>query len=401
MSGDVVQTDVCIAGGGPAGMMLGMLLARSGIRVVIAEKHGDFLRDFRGDTVHPSTLALFDQLGLGSDLDALPHRDVRTMTVTFAEGSYRLADFGRLRVAHPVLRFMPQWHLLDLLARVGARYPGFSLLRSHEAVGVLSDRGVVTGLRVRGADREIDVRAYLTIGADGRTSTVREQVGLPVREFGAPMDVLWFRLPRRQGDSEGLDMRVGAGRLVLGIDRGDYWQLAYVIGKGADRVVRTAGLPAFRSSVAEVVPMLAERVELIANWSEVKTLTVRLDRLTRWYAPGVLLIGDAAHAMSPIGGVGINLAVQDAVATARILARPIRERTLSTRVLASVQARRRLPTVGTQLVQAAIQTSFLREVVASHRPVAPPAALRILQRFPALQALPARLIGIGLRPEHL
>jgi 2-polyprenyl-6-methoxyphenol hydroxylase-like FAD-dependent oxidoreductase len=387
-----VRTEVCIAGGGPAGLMFGVLLARRGISVVVLEKHADFLRDFRGDTVHPSTLALFDELGLAGDLDALPHRDSRTLTVTFAEGSYRVADFGRLRVPHPVLRFMPQWHLLDLLARVGGRYPGFRLLRSHEVVDVLSDRG---------PDGKIDVRAYLTVGADGRTSIVRQRVDLPVRELGAPMDVLWFRLPRRDGDAEGLDMRVGTGQLALGIDRGDYWQFAYVIAKGADRRVRSAGLAAFRASVARAVPQLADRVGLITDWDQVKTLTVRLDRLTRWYAPGVLCIGDAAHAMSPIGGVGINLAIQDAVAAARILAGPVRGRTLSTRVLAKVQGRRRFPTVGTQMLQAGIQRSFLRDVVAADRPVGPPAVLRLLGRFPPLQAIPARVIGVGLRPERV
>jgi len=397
----VIDTEVCVAGGGPAGLMLAVLLARQGIRVVLLEKHADFLRDFRGDTVHPSTLDLLDELGLGDAIDQQPHRDAERMTVTFADGTYTLADFGRLRVRHPYIRFMPQWHLLNLLAATGEKYRNFTLLRSHEVVDVTRVRGIVTGVRATGPDGAVRIRAYLTVAADGRGSIIRQRLALPLRTFGAPMDVLWFRLPRRATDTEGLDMRVGTGRLLLGIDRDDFWQIADVIPKGGFAAVQAAGLDAFRRTVAEQAPTYADRVQQIRSWEDVKMLTVRVDRLHRWHAPGALLIGDAAHAMSPIGGVGINLAVQDAVAAARILAGPITRRRLDSNVLAKVQRRRMFPTVGTQAIQVAIQKAFLGKVLAADRPVSAPRPLRLLKRFPALQRLPARLVGIGLRPEHL
>jgi 2-polyprenyl-6-methoxyphenol hydroxylase-like FAD-dependent oxidoreductase len=396
-----MDTDVCVVGGGPAGLMLALLLVRRGIRVTVVEKHASFLRDFRGDTVHPSTLDVLDELGLGGRLADVPHRDVGSLRITFADGTYRVADFTRLPVAHPYLTFMPQWDFLELLAAEAAGHDGFTLLRSHEVVDLLRDGGVVRGVLAHGPDGAVEVRARLTVAADGRHSTVRERLGLVPREFGAPMDILWFRLGRTPDDGEGLDMRVGAGRLMLGIDRGDYWQIAYVIPKGGhDRVVAD-GLDAFRAQVAALAPRLADRVGQIRDWDDVKALTVRVNRLRRWHAPGVLLIGDAAHAMSPVGGVGINLAIQDAVATARLLAGPLLAHRLNAGDLARVRARRFLPTAGTQLVQRAIQRGLIGRVLGADRPVRAPLPLRVVNRIPALQALPARLVGVGLRPERV
>jgi 2-polyprenyl-6-methoxyphenol hydroxylase-like FAD-dependent oxidoreductase len=401
-----VESDVAVVGGGPAGLVLALLLARQGRRVVVLEKHADFLRDFRGDTVHPSTLDVLDELGLSERLEQLPHRKVRRLRATFPDRGVSVADLSRLRVRHPYIAFLPQWDFLELLAAEAGRYPGFTLLRSHEVVDVLrtdgARNGAVCGVVARGpAGERVEVRAPLTVAADGRQSAVRGRLGLRPREFGAPMDVLWLRVSRRPTDAEGLEARVGRGQLMIGIDRGDYWQLGYVVPKGGHARVVEAGLPALRAAIAGLNPPLADRVDEIAGWDDVKTLTVRVDRLRRWHAPGVLLIGDAAHAMSPIGGVGINLAVQDAVATARLLAGPLAAGRVTARDLAAVRRRRRLPTVGTQLAQRVAQRFVIRAVLAGRGPVRAPRALRLFELFPPLQALPARLVGIGLRPEHV
>ena len=395
-----METDVCVVGGGPAGLILGYLLARGGVRVTVLEKHADFLRDFRGDTVHPSTLDLLAELGMEKQVDALGARKLRSLSVELPDGVWPLADLSRLRNPHPYLAMVPQWDLLEMIANEAANYPTFTLLRSHEVEQVIRSNGVVTGVRASAPEGTVEVRARLTVAADGRGSTVRAELGLASRDFGAPMDVGWFRLPRRESDGGDLTARLGVGQIMIAIDRDDYWQLAYVLPKDGYAKLVAAGLPAFRAAITGLFPALGDRVGEIVSWDQVKLLSVQVDRLLKWHAPGALLIGDAAHAMSPIGGVGINLAVQDAVAAARILLEPLKQHRLSSAVLAQVQRRRTFPTVGTQLFQRLAQAGVVRPILVGGRPVTAPLPLRLLRRFPVLQALPARLIGIGLRPER-
>lgn len=395
--------DCCIAGGGPAGMMLGLLLARQGVDVMVLEKHGDFLRDFRGDTVHPSTLRLLDELGLADAFLALPHSRVTKVAFTTDDGTYALADFGRLPGKFPFLVFVPQWDFLDFLADQGRRYPNFRLRMNAEAVGLLRTDGQVTGLRFRTpGDGEQQVHARLTVAADGRNSALRGGAGLRLREFGAPMDVLWFRLPKASdepGTSYGGAARVTRGRMLIRLDRGDYWQCAYLVRKGGYAALEAAGLDSFRADLVRLLPPDVS-VERLRGWEDVRVLDVRVDRLTRWHQPGLLFIGDAAHAMSPIGGVGINLAVQDAAATARLLARPLRDGGVPPRRLARVRWRRILPTAVTQLVQRQIQSRALSRILAGDQPVGTPRMMKFIDRHPVLQGLPARAIGVGVLPEH-
>ena len=393
-TGPVERVDCVIAGCGPAGAGLGLLLARAGLRVTVVEKHGDFLRDFRGDTIHASTLTLLDELGLGDEFARLDQQRIAEVRVAVGDREWSLADFRRIRGRHREIALMPQWDFLDFVTRHAAGYPGFRLLMETEATGLTVEQGHVTGLTVSGGA----IPATLTVAADGRSSTVRRAARLPVRAYDAPMDVLWFRLSRRESDLVRTAGRVAPGRLLIRIDRGDYWQVGYVIEKGGYQRLRAAGLAAFRSDLATLEPALADRVDELGSWSDVSVLEVRVDRLRRWHRPGLLCIGDAAHAMSPVGGVGINLAVQDAVAAANLLVRPLRTGTLSERDLARVQRRRALPAAVTQAGQRAIHRRIVAPLLDGG---APPAPVRMLERFPALQAIPAYLLAIGIRPEHV
>ncbi|MEE7489608.1 FAD-dependent oxidoreductase [Methylobacterium oryzae] len=398
---DTVTTRLCIVGGGPAGMMAGLLFARAGLDVIVLEKHADFLRDFRGDTIHPSTLDLMDELGFSERFRALPQRRVENFSGVVDGRSYRVADFSRLPTRNRFLSFMPQWDFLDFLAGEAARYPAFRLIRRTEAQDLLEAEGRVAGVRAAGPDGSVEVRSDLVLCADGRHSRMRARAGFAPRAFGAPIDVLWFRLPRRDGDPEAAAGRFGPGRILITLDRGDAWQCAYVVPKGGDAALRAKGLPAFRAAVAQIAPFLADRTEAIADWDDVKLLTVTVDRLERWHRPGLLCIGDAAHAMSPVGGVGINLAIQDAVATANLLAEPLRAGRLVEADLARVQARRMFPVRVTQALQRVIQSRVIATSLAADAPFRAPMALRLLDALPRLQVLPARMIGMGVRPEHV
>jgi 2-polyprenyl-6-methoxyphenol hydroxylase-like FAD-dependent oxidoreductase len=401
MAPDSISTRCSIVGGGPAGMMLGFLLARAGVEVVVLEKHADFLRDFRGDTIHPSTLEVMRELGLLDELLKLPHQEVRELNARFGDRTITLADFSHLPTRCRFIAMMPQWDFLNFLADRAAGYPSFRLLMEAEATGLIEESGRVVGVRATTPGGPIDARADLVVAADGRNSILREKAGLHVKDFGAPMDVLWFRLSRKPDDPSQTMGRFDAGRIFISINRGDYWQCGFVIPKGQFEEVHRRGLEAFRNNVAELAPYAEDRVAELRDWDQVKLLTVRVDRLTEWYRPGLLCIGDAAHAMSPVGGVGINLAVQDAVAAANILAAPLRDGGLAVEHLRRVQKRREFPTRVTQWLQLAMQRRIIARVLDEAKPVKPPLLLRLMGYYPALRRIPARLIGIGIRPEHV
>jgi 2-polyprenyl-6-methoxyphenol hydroxylase-like FAD-dependent oxidoreductase len=395
-----LSTTCCIAGGGPAGMMLGFLLARAGIDIVVLEKHADFLRDFRGDTIHPSTLQVMQELGLLDALLQRPHSKVSKLQVVIGDTQVTIGDFTFLPAERAFIAMMPQWDFLDLLADAARRYPNFKLIMRADVSDLIEENGRIVGVRATTPEGALEVRARLTVGCDGRTSTVRAKAGLQIEDIGAPIDVFWMRISRRPGDP-GFGGRIAAGSFFAVLDRGDYFQLAYIIRKGDAQRVMQAGLPAFRQTVAKALPFVAARVDELKSWDDVKLLSVRIDRLRTWYRPGLLCIGDAAHAMSPVGGVGINLAIQDAVATANLLWKPLQDGTLTEADLARVQKRREFPTRVTQRIQVAAQNNIVQPVLASTQPLAPPWILQLFNRFPILQRIPARLVGVGVRPEHI
>ena len=382
-------------------MMLGLLLARAGVSVLVLEKHADFLRDFRGDTLHPSTLQIMHELGVLERFLQLPHQKVSRINAQFGDLAFTVADFSHLPTRCRYVAFMPQWDFLNFLVDEGRQYPAFQVRMSAEVTDLIESGGSVVGLRAHTIDGPVEVRAPLVVGADGRHSVVRKRAGLVVEEFGAPMDVLWFRLSRTSNDPADPMGRFDAGRIFIMLNRGDYWQCGFVIAKGSLNEVQAQGLQRFRDSVAKLAPFAADRVHELRDWDAIKLLTVQVDRLRQWYKPGLLCIGDAAHAMSPVGGVGINLAIQDAVATANVLAQPLRDGRVTESDLAKVQARRTWPTAMTQRVQLTVQNRVISRVLDSKGRLSPPYALRLLARFPFLRRIPARMIGLGVRPEHV
>jgi 2-polyprenyl-6-methoxyphenol hydroxylase-like FAD-dependent oxidoreductase len=396
-----IKTTCCIAGGGPAGMMLGFLLARAGVPVMVLEKHADFLRDFRGDTIHPSTLELMHELGLLDEFLKVPHDRVEHLNGQIGPETVTIADFTHLPTRCKYIALMPQGDFLDFLAKQGKRYPAFDLRMKAEATSLIEKGGRVVGLRASTPDGDAEIEADLVVGCDGRHSTVREKAGLPVEDIGAPIDVLWFRISRRDGDTAETFGHMEAGRMMVMLNRGEYWQCAYVIPKGGIDRIKEKGLPAFRDAVVAMSPFLRDRLEELKSWDDIKLLTVTIDRLGKWHRPGLLCIGDAAHAMSPVGGVGINLAIQDAVAAANILAVPLREKRVTSADLAAVQQRRTLPMKVIQWIQVQVQKRVLSAVLASTKTPVVRWPIKLFNVFPVLRRLPARLIGMGIRPEHI
>ena len=400
-AGENLSVRCCIVGGGPAGMMLGFLLARAGIDVVVLEKHADFLRDFRGDTIHPSTLQVMHELGLLDAFLKRPHQEMTHITAQVGAKTIGMADFSRLPTRCRFIALMPQWDFLDFLSGHARRYPGFHLRMKAEGTGLIEEDGQVRGVEARTSEGPLRIRAHLVVGADGRHSVMRDRAGFKSQEIGAPMDVLWFRLSRKEGDPAEAFGHIEAGRMMVMINRGDYWQCGFIVPKGSIDRIQAKGIEAFRADVVSLSPFVSDRVGELASFEDVKLLTVAIDRLETWARPGLLCIGDAAHAMSPIGGVGINLAIQDAVAAANILALPLREGPVGRAILDKVQERREWPTRMTQGLQVAVQKRVISPVLKGEGRPSVPWPMRLVDGLPFLQRLTARVIGLGFRPEHV
>ena len=400
MASSVTETSCCVVGGGPAGMMLGYLLARRGVEVTVLEKHEDFFRDFRGDTVHPSTLELLRELGLLDEFLKLPHQQVESVGVAIGDSTFTVADFRHVPTHCKFVALMPQWDFLNFISDRAKRLSAFQLLMQHEAVDLLRDGERISGVVARNDGREVEIRADLVVGCDGRHSVTRHAAGLKVIEHGVPIDVLWFRISRNQGDPSQVLGNVNYGKVLILINRSDYFQAGLIIPKGSYDDIRARGIDAFRSGIRQIAPWLGERVNELRDWEQIKILTVQINRLQRWHLPGLLCIGDAAHAMSPAGGVGINLAIQDGVATANLLAGALREGELSEAVLAAVQRRREFPTRVTQAIQLLAHRGMAR-VFETSGPMHAPWQMKAVQRIPGIHRVLGYAVGVGARPEHV
>ena len=400
MASETLQTTCCVVGGGPAGVMLGYLLARAGVDVTVLEKHQDFNRDFRGDTVHPSTLELMYELGLLQDFLKVPHQELTSAGAVFGDFSFKAADFSRLPTHCKFVALMPQWDFLDFLSNQAKGFPGFHLQMRHECVDLIREEGRIRGVQAQTPEGPVQIRADLVVGCDGRHATTRQAVGLEVIEYGVPIDVLWFHLSRHANDPDQLLGNINYGKALILINRGDYFQAGLLIRKGSFEEVQRKGLDEFRETIRRIAPYLGDRVDDLQDWEQIKLLTVQVHRLRQWYRPGLLCIGDAAHAMSPAGGVGINLAIQDAVATANLLSDPLREGRITEWWLAQVQQRREFPTRVTQEVQVLAHKAF-EKIFQNPGQARAPWQLKAAVQIPGIQHLTARLVGMGVRPEHI